>query len=74
MKIIIYYVTITLAADVVAVLLCLAIERFWPAASLPIFLGLYFGILWGAWVVAVRLTEPEDASVAVAPPGSQPAE
>jgi len=74
MKLIIYYVGIALAADVVAVLLCLAIEEFWPAASLPIFLGLYFAILWGAWVAAVRLTEPEDASVAVASPGSQPAE
>jgi hypothetical protein len=72
MKIIIYYVTITLAADVVAVLLCLAIERFWPAASLPIFLGLYFAILWGAWVAAVRMTEPKDEAVTTA--HSQPAE
>ena len=31
MKLIIYYVGIALASDVVAVLLCLAIERFWPA-------------------------------------------
>jgi len=72
MKLIIYYVGIALAADVVAVFLCLAIERFWPAGSLPIFLGLYFGILWGAWVTAVRLTEPKDAGVTTA--HSQPAE
>ena len=72
MKLIIYYVCLVLASDVVAVLLCLAIERVWPAASLPIFLGLYFGILWGAWVAAVRLTEPEGASATTA--HSQPAE
>ena len=72
MKLIIYYVAIALAADIVAVFLCLAIEEFWPAASLPIFLGLYFGILWGAWVAAVRLTEPKDEAVATA--HSQPAE
>src|SRR5262249_9472081 len=68
MKIITYYVALVLAADVVAVLLCLAIEKVWPAGSLPIFLGLYFSILWGAWAAAVRLTEPKISSV------TQPAE
>ena len=68
MKLIIYYVAIALVADIVAVLLCLAIEKVWPAASLPIFLGLYFGILWGAWAVAVRLTEPEAVPVAARTP------
>ena len=72
MKLLIYYVAIALAADVVAVLLCLAIEAFWPPASLPIFLGLYFGILWGAWVAAVRLTEPKEEGITTA--RSQPAE
>ena len=68
MKLIIYYVAIVLAADVVAVLLCLAIEQFSPTASLPIFLGLYFAILWGAWAAAVRLTEPDAVSVAARTP------
>jgi TctA family transporter len=56
---------------VVAVFLCLAIEEMWPAASLPIFLGLYFAILWGAWVAAIRLTEPK---ALVADATAQPAE
>jgi len=68
MKLIIYYVAIALVADIVAVLLCLAIEKVWPAASLPIFLGLYFAILWGAWAVAVRLTEPDAVPVAARTP------
>jgi TctA family transporter len=72
MKLIIYYVGLVLASDVVAILLCLAVEKVWPAASLPLFLGLYFGILWGAWVAAVRLTEPEAVSIAART--TQPAE
>jgi hypothetical protein len=68
MKLIVYYVALALVADVVAVILCLAIERVWPAASLPIFLGLYFAILWGAWAVAVRLTEPDAVPVAARTP------
>jgi TctA family transporter len=71
MKLIIYYVGIVLVCDVVAVILCLAIEEMWPAASLPIFLGLYFSILWGAWVAAIRLTEPK---VSVTDATAQPAE
>jgi hypothetical protein len=71
-KLIIYYVALALMGDIVAVLLCLAIEKVWPAASLPIFLGLYFAILWGAWAVAVRLTEPDAVSVAART--TQPAE
>lgn len=74
MRLIAYYVGLTLAADVVAVMLCLGIERLWPAASLPIFLGLYFGILWGAWVAAVRLTEPQSAPMKTAAAHTQPAE
>jgi hypothetical protein len=71
MKLIIYYVGLVLVSDVVAVLLCLAIEEVWPAASLPIFLGLYFAILWGAWAAAIRLTEPKVSPVTAT---AQPAE
>jgi len=34
-----------------------------PWISMPIFLTLYFLILWGSWVIAVRLTEPKLAPV-----------
>ena len=60
MKLIIYYVALALAGDLVAVMLCLGIEKIWPAASVGIFIFLYFSVLWGAWVVAVRLTEPKE--------------
>ena len=68
MTLLIYYVSIVLALDVVAALTCLMIERFSPAASLPIFIGLYFTILWAAWVVAVRISEPKTTLSAAAPP------
>jgi hypothetical protein len=54
-----YYVVLVLLGDLLAVVLCLWIERTWPAASLPIFLALYFIILWLAWKLAVRLSEPK---------------
>jgi len=72
MRLIAYYLALSLAADVVAVFLCLWIERYWPEASMPIFIGLYFGILWGAWVIAIRLTEPKEVTTTAAQ--SQPAE
>ena len=73
MTLLIYYVAMSLAGDLVACILCLWIERFWPAASLPIFLALYFGILWAAWLLAVRVTEPKATRAAPAVPHRQPA-
>jgi hypothetical protein len=47
MTLLIYYVVLTLLGSGVAVMIGLGTERFWPAASLPVFLVLYFGMLWG---------------------------
>jgi hypothetical protein len=35
------------------------LDRIFPAASLTVSLTLFFAILWLAWVLAVRLTEPK---------------
>ena len=69
MMLIIYYLVFVLFGDAVAIALSLWIERSWPAASLPIFLALYFAILWAAWILAVRLSEPKvtGASLEAAP-------
>lgn len=64
MTLLIYYTVISLLLDAVAVAICFAIEQVVPWASLPIFLTLFFGSLWLAWIVAVRLTEPKSASAA----------
>jgi hypothetical protein len=63
MKLMTYYIVISLAADAVAVFLCLAIEKVVPWISMPIFLALYFLILWASWVAAVKLTEPKSAPI-----------
>jgi len=71
MTLLVYYVALVLAGDVAIALLCLAIEKVWPAPSLPIFIALYFLTLWVAWVIAVRLTAPKEqlaGPVAAAPP------
>src|SRR3954469_3526571 len=59
MVLIVYYLSIVAASDVAAAFLCLLIERYAPTIALPIFIGLYFGILWAAWVIAVRLSAPK---------------
>lgn len=61
MKLITYYVIIQAIGDAIAVALGLGIERVAPTISMPIFLFMYFGVLWGAWVIAVRMTEPQSA-------------
>jgi hypothetical protein len=62
MKLIAYYIVLLLVGDVIAVLLGLWIETIWPAMSMPIFLVLYFLVLWVAWIIAVRMTEPAQAA------------
>ena len=47
------------SATSIAVFIGLAIEKVAPAISMPIFLTMYFAVLWGAWVIAVRMTEPK---------------
>jgi hypothetical protein len=74
MTLLIYYVVLTLLGSGVAVMIGLGTERFWPAASLPVFLALYFGMLWSAWILAVHLTEPKRAPAVPGDPRDQPAE
>jgi hypothetical protein len=66
MKLIVYYVVIQAIGDAIAVMLGLGIEQVAPAISMPIFLAMYFGVLWGAWVIAVRMTEPKITSAPLA--------
>jgi hypothetical protein len=61
MKLMTYYIVLATIGDVVAVFICLAIEQVVPWISMPIFLTMFFLILWAAWVLAVRMTEPKSA-------------
>jgi hypothetical protein len=42
----------------------LAVERAWPSASLPVYLLLFFIVLWVSWILAVKFTEPKVAAQA----------
>ncbi len=66
MKLIIYYIALSLVANVVVAASCLAIEKAVPWISMPLFLGMFFVSLWGCWVIAVRMTEPKPASAPLA--------
>ena len=61
MKLILYYTVLSTIGFIAAALLCLGIEEVAPWISMPIFLTLFFAVLWVAWIVAVRLTEPKHA-------------
>jgi hypothetical protein len=74
MTLLIYYIALTLLGTGVAVMIGLWTEKLWPAASLPVFLTLYFGMLWAAWILAVHVTKPKDAPAAPGDPRNQPAE
>ena len=63
MKLMTYYIVLSTIGDIAAVFICLAIEKVVPWISMPIFLTMFFAILWGAWVLAVRMTEPKSAPI-----------
>jgi hypothetical protein len=64
MSLLVVYVVLMVAGDIIAYLIGLVIERTMPGASLPAFLAMYFLFLWIAWVIAVRITEPKTAATA----------
>ena len=55
---------IVLVAETITVAIGLVLDRIFPSASLTVSLTLFFAILWLAWVLAVRLTEPKNAKTA----------
>jgi hypothetical protein len=71
MKLLTYYLVLTFIGSTIAAVLCLAIEEVVPWISMPIFLVLFFVILWAAWIVAVRLTEPKAVDATAGTTGGQ---
>jgi hypothetical protein len=56
------YIGLALAGNAIIYFLGLLVERVWPVASLPIYLLMFFVVLWLAWLAAVKLTEPKAAA------------
>jgi hypothetical protein len=59
MMLIVWYVALMVIGDFIAYFLGEFAEyEFGSQVSLVVFLALYFGMLWLAWIIAVRLTAP----------------
>ncbi len=64
MTLLLWYLALVAAGDVLAYLVGLFIERQWGSyASLIVFLAMYFAVLYVAWVLSVRITKPREAAV-----------
>ena len=62
MMLIVWYVALMVAGDFIAYFVGeLAEYEFGSQVSLVVFLALYFAMLWAAWLIAVRVTEPRKA-------------
>lgn len=61
MWLIVVYVLLVVVGEAFATGVGLVLDRIAPAASLPVGLSIFFAVLWAAWVLAVRLTEPKQA-------------
>ena len=55
------YILIVVVMESIVVAIGLTLDRIYPSLSLTISLSLFFAVLWFAWVVAVRVTEPKHA-------------
>jgi membrane protein implicated in regulation of membrane protease activity len=63
MSLIVYYLVFMAVGDLAAYFIGLSVEYEWGSqVSLIVFLALYFLFLWIAWVLAVWMTKPGDAS------------
>ncbi len=63
MTLLIWYLGLVAAGDVLAYFVGLAVERQWGSyPSMIVFIGLYFVVLYVAWVLSVWITEPKKAA------------
>ena len=64
MVLLVTYIALALAGNVVIYFIGLMIEQFVPAASLLAYLTLFFLVLWVSWILSVRLTQPRAETAA----------
>ena len=55
------YIGLAIAGNAIIYLIGLVVERMWPVASLPLYLLMFFAVLWVSWLAAVKITEPKTA-------------
>jgi hypothetical protein len=59
MLLLVYYIVFVLIGTAAAALLGVWMDSYSQLVSLTVFFVLFFGLLWGAWVLSVWLTEPK---------------
>ena len=58
MTVIVVYVLLVAIGEVAAFFVAQGFDALVPAAwSMIFYMGLFFGVIWGAWPLAVRVTE-----------------
>ena len=58
MWVLLIYVALMITGDIIDYFIGSAVSRYWSdAVSLPVFLACYFGTLYLAWIIAVRIAE-----------------
>jgi hypothetical protein len=62
MSLLVTYLALAIAGTAGIYVLGLGVEQVWPAASLPIFLLMFFAMLATMWIIAVRITAPKGQS------------
>lgn len=62
MWLILAYTALAIVGNALIYFIGLGIEQVWPTASLPLYLLMFFGVLWAAWIVAVKITAPRSAT------------
>lgn len=62
MGLILAYIALAIIGNAVIYFIGLGIERMWPAASLPLYLLMFFVVLWVSWLGAVKFTAPRSAA------------
>jgi hypothetical protein len=62
MWLLVAYIGLAVIGNAIIYFAGLVIERMWPVASLPLYLLMFFVVLWVSWLIAVKVTEPKIAA------------
>ena len=57
MHLLVIYIVVIAIGEVIAYGLGRMVEGIYPSFSMLIYMGMFFGVLWGGWPLAVQLTE-----------------
>jgi hypothetical protein len=59
MVLLVYYVVMVIIGTIAAAAIGMWLDSVSQLVSVTVFFVLFFGLLWGAWVLSVWLTEPK---------------